>query len=94
MSAFISKKKPEEQNMKKVNGDHDESGGGGEEEEVQEWREQIEEAIRRVDEGRIDSLRVGQANMEQVGQRRRENIFSSSIFLSSGDGTEDGAGRV
>ena len=37
-----------------------------EEEEVAEWREQIERAIMKVDEGRIDSLRVGQASMDQV----------------------------
>ena len=36
--------------------------GPKEEEEVAEWREQIERAIRKVDEGRIDSLRVGQAS--------------------------------
>ena len=40
--------------------------GPKEEEEVAEWREQIERAIRKVDEGRIDSLRVGQASMDQV----------------------------
>ena len=45
------------------------AGEGGmvkEEEEVAEWREQIERAIMKVDEGRIDSLRVGQASMDQV----------------------------
>ena len=52
-----------------------------EEEEVAEWREQIERAIMKVDEGRIDSLRVGQASMDQVLALKGEESEDEEMVL-------------